>query len=164
MDKVDRLRAAKAENEAAQRTRAAQIAAKEYPDLADALEAAPFFLGITESVTLYVSASEYVVVNLSSDEPFPYRIASDYGSHIQGESKSGAPIVGTFEDGKFVRVVEWDGGQTAYAFSYDASTGQRAKSCRVAYRVGRTHKGFFIAIYTRRHYILPPPSDNKAEV
>lgn len=167
MDKIEQMRQQQGGNLKRYLTRAADLAAGQYPDLAATLRAAPpCLISPTGAVTLYASPMEYVCVpSLLTEAGMPVlsRHPSDYATHIHEGSKSGAPIVGTFEDGKFLRVVEWDGGPTAYAFSYDAQTGMRAKSCRMAYRVGHTHKGFFIAPYSRRHYLLPPPGDTKTK-
>lgn len=161
MDKIEQMRQQQGGNLKRYLTRAADLATGQYPDLAAALRAAPpCLISPAGAVTFYVNAMECVFVpSLLTDAEgvLPSRHPSDYAVHINGGGKGAGPIVSVFEDGKFLRVVEWDGGHTAYAFSYDAKTGTRAKSCRVAYRVGKTHKGFFISIYSKRHYLLPPP-------
>lgn len=163
MEKIDRLRTLKTEDIAQRRAMAAEAAAKKYPDLAPTLATAPFFVSAGGGVLFYVSATESVAVLNGVDGICLRREPTDYAAHINGGGKGAGPIVSVFEDGKFLRVVEWDGGHTAYAFSYDAKTGMRAKSCRMAYRVGKTRKGFFISIYSRRHYLLPPASRAVAE-
>ena len=161
MDKIERLRVSRTEETENKRAQAMQIAVQAYPGLAASLAAAPFSVSISGVVLFYIDPAEYVEIPLTGDSA-PRRLASDYGAHIRDGSKSGAPIVGTFEDGKFLRVVEWDGGPFACAFSYDAERGTRARASRTSYRVGHTHKGLFIAPNSRRHYILPPPGDTEA--
>lgn len=164
MDRIEQMRQQQDGNLKYYLTQAAEVAAKHYPDLTAALIAAPRrLISPTGDVTFYVSSMEYVCVPsllTAAGDTSPSRYPSDYATHINSGGKGAGPIVSVFEDGKFLRVVEWDGGRMAYAFSYDAETGMRATSCRMAYRVGKTRKGFFIAIYSRRHYLLPPPNEN----
>lgn len=167
MDKIEQMRQQQGGNLKRYLTQAAEAAAEQYPDLAAALRAAPpCLVSPTGAVTFYVTSTEYVCVPsllTGAEGPAPSRNPSDYAVHINSGGKGAGPIVNVFEDGKFLRVVEWDGGHTAYAFSYDAKTGMRANGCRMAYRVGKTHKGFFIAIYSRRHYLLPSPDGSVKE-
>lgn len=173
MDKIEQMRQQQGGNLKRYLAQAVEVAAEQYPDLAAALRATvPCLVSPSGAVSFYVNAHEYVCVPslLTETEgaaparrPAPSRHPSDYADHINDGGKGAGPIVSVFVDGKFLRVVEWDGGPTAYAFSYDAQTGMRAKSCRMAYRVGHTRKGFFIAPYSRRHYLLPPPGDTNTK-